>query len=90
MCNSSKITRCSSDQQYDFRLVTHGKSSLLYPLNPISKAWIRRYLNHNSDFYRLNGGIVIREDQVDYILCAIEYVGLGVSSSTTTSSGGGS
>ena len=79
MCNSSRINHFSADQQYDFKLVSRGKTSLLYPLNPIAKAWIRRYLNHNSDFHRLNGGIVIREDQVDYILCAIEYVGLGVS-----------
>jgi hypothetical protein len=64
----------------DFLLRDHGNSWLLYPLNPIAKAWIRRYLNHNSDFHRLNGGIVIREDQVEYILCCIEYVGLGVSS----------
>ena len=64
----------------DFLLRDHGSSWLLYPLNPITKAWIRRHLNHNSDFHRLNGGIVISEDQVDYILCCIEYVGLGVSS----------
>jgi hypothetical protein len=64
----------------DFLLRSHRSSSLLYPLNPIAKAWIRRHLNHNSDFHRLNVGIVIRENQIDYILCAIEYVGLGVSS----------
>ena len=64
----------------DCLLRSHGSSSLLYPLNPIAKAWVRRYLNHISDFLRLNRGNVIREDQIEYILCAIKYVGLGMSS----------